>query len=170
MHSLPSSTISSGNYKKPLELFQQPLSKQVFNRVADNLDHLVANFAYKVRFMQREISKLTQLEVDEAYLDGLREKDAHAAYKAYAWFRTCNPFELGARQHTVNTDRLVEVFFEHPDYLYRYGLFFAGDPNKCILDKLAGLHGPTSGLYFNHCVLQRVAEVEGYDLKMLTNW
>jgi hypothetical protein len=167
---LPSTDSCELISQRPLEVLGKPISKQIFNRVANNIDHLVANYAYKVRFMQTQIAKLTQLEVDLLYLKALQDNDPHSAYKAYAWLQTCKPFSMAARAHRVNTSRLTEVFKEHPDFLYRYGLFFRNEPDKEVHDRLAGLHGPTAGLYWQHCILQRVAVIEGYDLRQLRNW
>jgi hypothetical protein len=174
---MPSSntTESSSSIQRQLEVIGKPIKKSVFNRYADNMDSFIDAHAGKLRFMQAQIAAFTQVDIDDSIqlaLDPLitHEIRAKHAYQAYAWMRTFRAFEHPAREHYINLERLAEPIKLHPDYLYRYGLFFRVEPDKEVHDQLVSLHAPTAKMYMNYCIAARVAELTGYDIKALVNW
>lgn len=152
-----------------------PISKQQYNIYARDIKQFAEEHARRVREMQDNVAKLSQAQVDQCVLDARnhtlsKESRASGGFHAYAWLRTCNPFDHTDRTFYQNLGSLVSAIFLHPDWLYRYGLFFMPGPSREIYDNLAKLHPPSGLLYAKYCMAMRVSELEGFDVAQLTNW
>lgn len=166
---------SSPKITKLLEEFKLPLNATDFTELFGDFDSFVTGYARKVRYTQTQIANYNQTDVDEFVMDALSPclpdlDKAQAAFNAYAWLTMCSPFQHSDRAFYQDMGKLAEAIELHPDYLYRYAIFFAREPSKEIYDKINKFHPPTAKQYWNYCIGYTVAGERGYDLLSLTNW